>query len=112
MKKENTDINNIDKSEDKPKRNYKRKTTKNTVKKQKELDQPKKSSKGNIKPLSLKDSYGVYLKEKNPFRIYLNGKVIYDSGKQNINVEFLEDYFILGDSKYEYKGIKVEKYNK
>ena len=115
MKKENTEgVDNNEQVEQKPKvrkrgRPPKKSTTKTSTRKK---VTPKPTIKNDIKPISLKESYGYYLKDGHPFRIYLNGQVVYDSEKQKINVEFLEDYFILGDQKYEYKGIKVEKYNK
>ena len=117
MKKENIEgVDNKEQVEQKPKvrkrgRPPKKSSTTKTSTRKKITSKPK-EVKNDIKPISLKESYGYYLKDGHPFRIYLNSQVIYDSEKQKINVEFLEDYFILGDEKYEYKGIKVEKYNK
>lgn len=62
--------------------------------------------------ISNKNIFEQYLLDNNPFRIYLDGQVIYDSEKQKNKPQFFDDYFILFDFKYIYKGIRIEKYTK
>lgn len=60
--------------------------------------------------LTLKDIYQQFIKDGDPYKIYLKGQVIFDSAKHNISPEFYDDYFILFGNKYIYKGIRIEKY--
>lgn len=64
------------------------------------------------KIVSIREKYTKYVTDKKPFRVYLNGQIIYDNKRSNMEIQFFETYFILNNKKYEYKGIRIEKYNR
>ncbi len=59
---------------------------------------------------TLKQIYEQYIIDPQPYRIHVNGQLIFDSNKSSEKPILFDDYFILFGNKYIYKGIRFEKY--
>lgn len=55
--------------------------------------------------------YEAYIKELKNFKLIYNGDVVYDStlSKNNSNLKFEADYFVLFGRKYSYNGLRIQK---
>lgn len=55
--------------------------------------------------------YEAYIKELKSFKLVYNGDIIYDStlSKNNSNLKFEADYFVLFGRKYSYNGLRIQK---
>lgn len=63
------------------------------------------------KILSMRDILNKYIQENLHFKLYYNNKLLYDTKVSNIERPRLEiDFFTLYETKYYYKGIKIQKY--
>jgi hypothetical protein len=59
---------------------------------------------------TVKQIYEQYIIDLQPYKIYVNGQLIFDSNKSSEKPNLFDDYFILFGNKYIYKGIRFEKY--
>jgi len=64
------------------------------------------------KALTQKDIYQQYINDKNPFKMFFRGNLIFDSKIQPPKnyPKFNDDGFILFGKNYIYRGIRIEKY--
>lgn len=64
----------------------------------------------NILVMKTHEIYNQFIIEGTPFKLYFRENIIYDTKNKQKFPIFNEDYFIIANNKYIYKGTRIEIY--